>query len=299
MQPRRLSIPSQTRAPLALLALIVVGCHAQVRRDPLMEKPWLETPEACATLEEAPIVVGESTFMSRGAKCPVEVPRPNGSSTASGYCSYRRGCGKLWVCSWTTAQREAPIEERQRHDWRSERCKETGTIPGYTPPAGPDWAAEAGSNRWLHSFGPELALSATASAEKKRERCKAFFPGDYYSKLEEVVAANDVDDLGDFLFLLDICSGSLALAPGSDRDLKGFEAGMQDELPRTEREIERMLLLSALYGTVSIHSGTVGGGYYPLTSEHTGRLQLRLLEIRRGTGKKPQDLPKNGKQNAR
>lgn len=172
-------------------------------------------------------------------------------------------------------------------------------FPATRPRAGPDWAAEAGSNRWLHSFGPELALSATASAEKKGERCRTFFPGDYYSKLEEVVAANDVDDLADFLFLLDICSGSLALAPGSNRDLRGFDGGMQDELPRTESEIERMLLLSALYGTVAIHSGTVGGGYYPLTAEHTGRLQLRLLELRRGTGKKPQNTPKSGKQNAR
>lgn len=287
------------RAATGLSLLLCASCAspAKLQRDPLTEKPWAGVKEQCPSIEEKAITHGEATFGSRGAKCPPEVPRPYGSTSASGYCAYRRGCGKLWVCSWTKAQHDAPVEERRRHDWASESCKEVAAIPGYTPPAPPDWAAEAGSNRWLHSFGPEIALSALTTAETKGKRCKEFFGEDYFSMLEKVVAANNIDDLGDFLFLLDICGGWLRLSPGSKYDVRGVdttatERSSTSDVPTTEQDIERMLLINTIFQAATLTAGTIGGGYYPLSAEHVGRAQLRLLDLRRGTTKNPGVKPR-------
>lgn len=248
-----------------------VGTPSQTMAEPTAAPPWAAPEQLCEKIESnciaSPKVRGQLGG-DEGVTCPDGLRN----------CGYFAGCGKTWACV-------------NRYDRARARCREVASIPGYHLPQH-DWAAEAGSNRWLRAFGPEIALSALTPGEVTGKQCKKFFGDDYFPMLEQVVAANNMDDLGDFLFLLDICSGSLPLTPGSrysvyGMDTKAAEWSPTYDVPDRVQDLERMLLINTVFQAATLTGGTIGGGYYPLSPEHVGRVQLRLLELRRGTKSLP------------
>lgn len=134
--------------------------------------------------------------------------------------------------------------------------------------------AQAEARSWRGRFG---RLPPTPDAQAAH--CRRFFGGldGWWPTMRQVLAANDPQEMRDFLAVFDPCSGWLRVLPGSRFSVRGYEAFPDGPgAPRID-EIRRILLVNRAF----IFTGAPGQ-FWPLDRGTVGQLQVELVRLTGG-----------------